>query len=139
MSQSCLLIGCSNGRTDNISQAPHYRESQEISSEDSGMHTSDNMAQTIINLNRSRNRRLRYLYSSNGGLIGFFNDGTVAGCPKCDLLQENIMVLYESKPHSHYDVGADFLLVDKETRMQFDEGQKYNHWIIIDYKWIGVD
>ncbi len=47
-------------------------------------------------------RKLQYLYHSNSGLIGYFSDGTVSGCPRCDLSSENMSYLLSAKPHSSY-------------------------------------
>ncbi|MCH5597486.1 hypothetical protein [Niabella ginsengisoli] len=41
----------------------------------------------FVNFNvKQETRRLSYFFYSNGGLVGYFNDGTVVGCPAAILL-----------------------------------------------------
>ncbi|WP_165748741.1 SH3 domain-containing protein [Cellulophaga sp. Z1A5H] len=49
-----------------------------------------------INIYKSK-KRLRYLYYSNGGLIGYFSDGTITGCARCDPDMSNISSMYTSQ------------------------------------------
>lgn len=86
-----------------------------------------------------KKRKLRYLFYANGGLIGYFDDGTVATCPRCDLINENIKSLYSIKPFKKYTVGEDgSLLMDGNIReyptIENENGNR--EWAMIDYKWI---
>ncbi|MBK8586838.1 MAG: hypothetical protein IPN88_15995 [Bacteroidetes bacterium] len=57
----------------------------------------------------SANKLLKYLFYSNGGLRGYFDDGTITGCPKCDLTQENLNSLYSSQVIGTYVIEGDTL------------------------------
>lgn len=88
---------------------------------------------------KKNEKRLRYLFFANGGLIGYFDDGTIVGCPRCDLMDENINEMYSMKSIRKYEVRADgSLLVDKREieypRKQNEEG--ISEWAMIDYNWI---
>lgn len=84
-----------------------------------------------------RERKLRYLFYSNGGLIGYFDDGTIAGCPRCDLLKENIQHLYSAKPYSRYTIEGTYLLVNGKDREypDSDKNDSGEGWAMVDYKW----
>jgi len=83
-------------------------------------------------------KKLRYLYYSNGGLIGYFSDGIIAGCPRCDLLKENVEYLTTGDVLRTYTVAPNGSLIlnngDQETptakNNNIGEG-----WAVIDYKW----
>ncbi|MDU1890619.1 MAG: hypothetical protein E6767_08000 [Dysgonomonas sp.] len=84
-------------------------------------------------------RKLRYLFSSNGGLVGYFDDGTVAACPRCDLLDVNVEALYRSDVWRTYIIESDgALLIDGEMKEYpvIMEERGYQEWVMIDYKWI---
>lgn len=81
----------------------------------------------------SSNRKLRYLFYANGGLRGYFDDGTITACPRCDLLKDNVNDLYSEKPFETYTVEDGFLLIDGEAKEYPDTAQD---WAMIDYKWI---
>ncbi len=73
-----------------------------------------------------------------GGLIGFFSDGTVTGCPRCDYCATNISYLKSEKPHAKYKVSDEGLIIvgkdGGEDLMPFDvEG--IDSWPLMDYKW----
>jgi hypothetical protein len=71
-------------------------------------------------------RKLAYLYVANGGLIGYFNDGTVVGCPTCDLCRNNISSLYKMKVIKHWNLHKP----DHFTSYHQDNG-----WVLVNYKW----
>ena len=88
-------------------------------------------------------KRLRYLFYSNGGLIGYFSDGSITGCPRCDPDLENISSMYSSqttgRTYTVSDKGE--LLVDwgfggDEEVIKPMEVDEYGirAWGIIDYK-----
>ena len=71
-------------------------------------------------------RKLAYLYVANGGLIGYFNDGTVVGCPKCDLCRNNISSLYKMKVIKHWNL---------HKPNHFTPYHQDNGWVLVNYKW----
>jgi len=79
-------------------------------------------------------RKLQFLFSSNGGLVGYFNDGSVAGCPRCDLIRENVKSLLRQKTNGYYTVNSDGSLnLKSEGRVipKLEDG-----WVMINYKWL---
>ena len=101
--------------------------------------TSKEEKSAIVENNQiEKRRKLRYLYFSNGGLIGYFDDGTVSACPRCDLIKENVKALYNEKPFKTYTIENDFLLIDGNEREypKQDEGNVTEGWAMIDYKWV---
>lgn len=94
---------------------------------------------TSSSLQKEGERKLRYLFYANGGLVGYFDDGTVAACPRCDLLKENIRALHAAMPFKKYTVEKDGSLLVGKSEHQFpkekdDNGNK--EWAMIDYKWL---
>lgn len=89
-------------------------------------------------------RKLKYLYYANGGLLGFFDDGTVSGCPRCDLCRENINALKKKAPHEQYEVSGDMIIMgdtsgDPNAAMdaaglKLHHNEETSEWAIIDFK-----
>lgn len=80
-------------------------------------------------------KKLRYLYYSNGGIRGYFDDGTVVGCPRCDLIESNVLNLYNEKPIGKYKVLDDGSLFVNNSEQEFPNYNEDNGWALIDYKW----
>ena len=93
------------------------------------------------NSHKSKNRKLRYLYYSNGGLRAYFNDGSIIDCSRCNLTKENIQFLQNDtveKPIQSYTIEKDgSLLVDgwKHEYPVVNKEEKYEGWAMINYKW----
>ncbi|WP_034665311.1 hypothetical protein [Cellulophaga sp. E6(2014)] len=88
-------------------------------------------------------KRLKYLFYSNGGLIGYFSDGTITGCARCDPDLENISSMYSSqttgRTYTVNDKGE--ILVDWGLGGELEivkpvEADEYGarEWGIINYK-----
>lgn len=90
----------------------------------------------VDNIPVKKERKLRYLFVANGGTIGYFDDGTVTGCARCEIGVEE---LSELEPYGTYIVEeGGTLLVDGEYREYphvAREGE-WQDWKMIDYKWI---
>ncbi|TDQ06237.1 hypothetical protein [Pedobacter metabolipauper] len=86
------------------------------------------------NTDSLENKKLRYLYFANGGIIGYYNDGTVVGCPRCDFNASNVAAMMHKKPHAKYTVEPGGILLingtDQEVPMSEADG-----WAMVDYKW----
>ncbi|HRI47865.1 MAG TPA: hypothetical protein PK559_12230, partial [Ignavibacteriaceae bacterium] len=84
-------------------------------------------------------RKLRYLYFSNSGLVGYFNDKTVVFCPKCDLFIENIDGLFLKTPNSHYKIkeNGDLYNLENNETISPTNDENFNGygWAIINYSW----
>ncbi len=72
-------------------------------------------------------RKLRYLSATNGGLIGYFSDGTIASCPRCDLIKSNVENLSSASVTGTYDPTKMSKTMDYHTE---------SDWAMWDYKWI---
>jgi hypothetical protein len=82
-------------------------------------------------------RKLRYVMATNGGLLGFYNDGTVAECPRCDLLKSNIAVMAKQKTKRKYQSSKDHLIIDGDERLDiYIDGKVSPDWAMVDYKWL---
>lgn len=85
-------------------------------------------------------RELQYLYASNGGLMGFFSDGTVASCPRCDFVEENVNALHKEKPSGKFTATKEYLqsnLNGQETQwLIYNEGEIDESWAMINFKWL---
>ncbi|MFV0305941.1 MAG: hypothetical protein ACK5IC_10730 [Moheibacter sp.] len=81
----------------------------------------------------TQERNLRFLFYANGGLIGYFNDGTITGCPRCDLMTENITVLYNKEPYSNFKVENGFLISELNDSILIHSMTK-REWAIIEYE-----
>lgn len=82
-------------------------------------------------------KELRYLQFSNGGIRGYFDDGTIVGCPRCDLCKSNIEAMLSQKPMATYIVKNDgTLIIDgNESEKPEYKNSDFNEWALIDYKW----
>lgn len=80
-------------------------------------------------------RKLRYMYASHGGLLAFFDDGTVSACSPCEMIKENVSTLYETKPHARYKKQNNSLSLNGD-RMDFYKGRELKpEWVLFEYKW----
>lgn len=83
-------------------------------------------------------KKLRYLYYSNGGIRGYFDDGTIVGCPRCDFIKSNVLNLYNKKPIGKYKVLPDGSLLTDNSEQEFPNYNKDDGWFgwpLIDFKW----
>jgi hypothetical protein len=77
--------------------------------------------------NVKQKKELVYLYTGNGGLVGYFSDGSVVGCPKCDFCKSSILAMFKEKPRSgkwNLKKPDDFVFYEE------DKG-----WVLVNYKW----
>lgn len=99
---------------------------------------------TVLTNNNSENsnttlkneRKLKYLFASNGGLLGFYDDGTVATCPRCDLIKENIDALNSKEVNAKYESKNGYLLMNNERMDIYTNGEISKDWAMVDYKWL---
>lgn len=87
--------------------------------------------------NKPGERNLRYLFFSKAGLRGFYSDGTIGLCPKCDFTLSNVDGLKDMGVFGKYTVEKDGSLLlnghDKETPVY--TGNLGADWALIDYVW----
>lgn len=87
------------------------------------------------------NHPILHLFYSNGGLLAFYNDGTVKGCPQCDLNESNIELLKSKEPFATYTSDEKAVYVQYEggskSEMQFYvDGKISEDWAVKDGEWI---
>jgi len=117
------------------------KEQQKYSDESTVIEKSvlENIESDGDSIQTKEGRKLRYLFFANGGLIGYFDDGTVTGCPRCDLLDVNVDNMYNRRPHRTYIVQEDgSLLIDnRDIEYPREAGEdELAEWAMIDYIWI---
>ena len=78
-------------------------------------------------------RRLRYLFFANGGMVGYYSDGTVVGCPRCDFNASNVKAMLHEKPYARYTIEPGGVLVIKSNQKETPAPE--NGWALINYKW----
>jgi hypothetical protein len=133
----CLLvIACKHNNKKN-----HHSHKVPITTKDSSMYpmeeeyNSVNPAPLPILKSINAKRQLRYLYSNNGGLLGYYNDGTVTGLPKHDLTPNNILYMDSVVPFEKYSVNKDgSILCRGVIENPNAPGAKVN-WPLINNKW----
>ncbi len=96
--------------------------------------TDDNQ-RNEINTTKRNKKELRYLYHANGRLIGYFDDGTIVGCPRCDFMRINILALFKEKVMGTYEVQNDGSLLINNSEREFPNYNDDNGWALIDFKW----
>ena len=125
-----IFSSCSPSETAKIVKNDHQKNNtQEIIS----------ITRDTLTAKKNTPKKLRYLFYANGGLIGYFDDGTIVGCPSCDLIDENVKMLYSMKPTGKYSVNQDGSLLVGEKEMEYPQKQQeanLTEWAMIDYKWI---
>lgn len=84
---------------------------------------------------KENKKELRYLYYANGGLRGYFDDGTIVGCPRCDFCRSSILAMFDEKPMGTYKVQSDGSLLVNNSEREFPKYNNDNGWALIDYKW----
>ena len=73
------------------------------------------------------------MFYANGGLRGYFSDGTITSCARCDLTQENVKALYFNQIIARYNIEGDSLVLDDGEKEYPDSIQD---WAMIDFNWI---
>jgi hypothetical protein len=84
------------------------------------------VTQKSIGKGSIKKKELAYLYTANGGMVGYFSDGSVVGCPRCDFCRSNILAMFKEKPMRKWDLKKpdDFVSYEED-----------NGWVLINYKW----
>ena len=87
-------------------------------------------------------RKLHYLFYANGGLWGYYNDGTVSDCPRCDFYVDAITFLNKRNPYATYTVDEDSLTITyrdstkEKVELYEQDDDEPQGWALIDYKWL---
>ena len=77
--------------------------------------------------NIKQKKELVYLYAGNGGMVGYFSDGSVVGCPKCDFCKSSILAMFKEKPRS-----GKWNLKKPDDFVSYEEDKG---WVLVNYKW----
>ncbi len=75
---------------------------------------------------KKQEKKLVYLFTANGGMVGYYDDGSVVGCPRCDFCRSNILAMLKEKPMGKWDLKKPDDFISYED----DKG-----WVLINYKW----
>ena len=98
-----------------------------------GFHTFWTFCSTL-----NKENKIRFLWFSNGGLIGYYENGDVKICTKCDPIKSNILRLNNSEKFDTYTYTYkdSCILTSKEINcINFSTLDKNPFWLIVDYKW----
>lgn len=94
------------------------------------------IAQSVAKQNQKQKKELRYLYASNSGLIGYFDDGSISSCPRCDFYRDNVLYLFEADVYSYYKATEDgtMMIQNRESIIEPNYIEDRG-WKLINYKW----
>jgi len=89
----------------------------------------------------TNNHKLIHIFYSNGGILAFYNDGTVTGCPQCDLDENNIELLKSKESFATYTVNDKSIWIkykngDKSEMKFYVEGEISDDWAMKDGEWL---
>lgn len=89
----------------------------------------------------TNNRKLIHIFYSNGGILTFYNDGTVTGCPQCDLNENNIELLKSKESFATYTADDKSIWIkykngDKSEMKFYVEGKISDDCAMKDGKWL---
>jgi len=125
----CSLPGCT--KDDSLRERELNLKEKELSIREKELDKKENSS---IKEEKENKRKLQYLFSANGGLIGYFNDGSIVGCPRCDLIRENVKNLYKQKSNGSFTVNNDGTLNVKGSGKVDPKSE--DGWVMINYKWL---
>lgn len=83
-------------------------------------------------------RKLRYIMKPNHcGIIGFFNDGTVAGTIDASVTMRNLATLDTAEVFAHYTIDKHYIIFnDDHSSLDFSSDIKDGYsWLMVDYEW----
>ncbi len=84
---------------------------------------------------KENSKELRYLYVSNAGLVGYFDNGSVVSCPKCDFCRTNILTMFNELPTGIYEINNDGSLQINHSEREYPNFNEDKGWVLINYKW----
>lgn len=87
------------------------------------------------NKERKHSKELRFLYASNAGIVGYFDNGTVVVCPKCDFCRSNILTMFNENPSGIYEINNDGSLQVNHSEREYPNYNEDKGWVLINYKW----
>lgn len=76
--------------------------------------------------NKKPQKKLMHLFVANGGMIGYYDDGSVVGCPRCDYLQENLDMMYQKQSSETWDVNNPKSILENTNE---------EDWALFNYEW----
>ena len=87
-----------------------------------------------LNSIEGENRKLRFVSFSNGGIIGYFNDGTISACARCDLTKENIEKLRSENVLRTYKYQNHKIIIEESDTIDIKNNNE--NWAMLDYQWM---
>ncbi|HEY0298076.1 MAG TPA: hypothetical protein VGB84_02555 [Arachidicoccus sp.] len=82
-------------------------------------------AEAVADVAENNGKKLRYLVTTSGGIIGYFADGTYSALPQGTFTKESIKTLYAAPTTGNY-----------KGTLTVGAGDK--NWLVVDYKWTKV-
>lgn len=124
-----IFIGCNNISNETKEKELELKKKElEIKEKEFNFeitkHNQSTKKVTQNNSQKSEKKELVYLYTANGGMVGYFNDGSVVGCPRCDFCKSNILSMFKEKPMSSWDL-----------KQPDDYDPNDNSWVLVNYEW----
>lgn len=59
-------------------------------------------------------------------MLGYFSDGSVVSCPRCDFCKSNILAMFKKKPFEKWNL---------KKPSDFTSYAEDNGWVLVNYKW----
>lgn len=94
-----------------------------------------------IQVRTSEEKRIQYLFGTDGGFIVFYNDGTVHLCGDCNLCVESIEQLKNTKLYSIYEVYNNKIMlhapdvdISEPLILELHDNSEVKEWYITDFK-----
>ena len=124
-----IFIGCNNISNETKEKELELKKKElEIKEKEFNFeitkHNQSTKKVTQNNSQKSEKKELVYLYTAIGGMVGYFNDGSVVGCPRCDFCKSNILSMFKEKPMSSWDL---------KQPDAYDPND--NCWVLVNYEW----
>lgn len=87
--------------------------------------------------------KLQYLYASNAGMMGFYSDGSVRSCGRCEFDKSNVSKMATQKSSAKYKVVNNVIVFNSKSGKQefpfyVDEDAKEmdTDWMMFNFKWL---
>jgi hypothetical protein len=135
-----VSLSCGSFDSSNHDKFVLRKSKNEKNQTSNNLNNRTNKTEEVDSIFKEKNgRRIRFLYAANGGIRAYFNNGTIVGCPRCDLSRENIRTIYCMKPFLtyKYENGELIILENNEREYPRSDQKGINEgWVVVDYKWL---
>lgn len=77
-------------------------------------------------------KKLKYIQATNAGLLGYFDNGSIVACPKCDFMQSNVDILYHQESVGSWDKNK----TPESFMLEQNDPDLKSTWVMVDYGWV---